>query len=184
MITLDGQAARVLTAYVDLVVEKGLGGATLEALAGRAGLSKSGTLHHFASMRALRVALFAELRAQARRDAERLREAPEGPVRYYLVSSLDRDSELERLIEAAYRIAQTGDEAALEVLRACRTDWIDALVAATGDPALARMVLLVGDGVNHNALMSTGADDELLATSHVEELVQALDAMRAGSPQG
>lgn len=178
VITVDGQAARVLTAYTDLVVERGLRGATLEAVAGRAGLSKSGALHHFSSVSALRSALFAEVRAQARRDAEEMRRAPEGAVRFYLVSSLDRDSELERLIEAAYRIAQTGDAAALEVLRECRADWLGVLESATGDATLARMALFVGDGINHNALMNLAAGEDVVTDDRVESIIAALEGFR------
>lgn len=180
VITVDGQAARVLTAYTDLVVERGLRGATLEAVAGRAGLSKSGALHHFSSVSALRAALFVELRAQARRDTEQMRTSPEGAVRFYLVSSLDRDSELERLIEAAYRIAQTGDEAALEVLRECRADWLDALETATGEATLARLVLFAGDGINHNALMNLDAGEDVVTRERVEAIIAALESLRAG----
>ncbi|MGX5696532.1 TetR family transcriptional regulator [Agromyces soli] len=177
MITVDGQAARVLTAYTDLVVERGLHGATLEAVARRAGLSKSGALHHFASVGALRSALFVELAAQSARDAEAMRAAPEGAVRYYVASSLDRDSELERVIEAVYRIAQTGDETALAALRESRVAWLDALVAETGDSALARLVLFAGDGMNHNALMSLADGEDVLDREHVEALIAALEGL-------
>lgn len=181
MITVDGQAARVLTAYTDLVVERGLHGATLEAVARRAGLSKSGALHHFASVAAMRAALFVEVRAQAAHDAALMRTAPEGPVRYYIASSLDRESELERVIEAVYRIAQTGDEASLEALRESRTGWLDALVEATGDPGLARLVLFAGDGMNHNALMSLteGEGEDVLDGEHVEAMIAALEGLGA-----
>ncbi|MFF2388416.1 TetR/AcrR family transcriptional regulator [Agromyces sp. NPDC058104] len=182
MITVDGQAARVLTAYTDLLVERGIRGATLEAIASRAGLSKSGLLHHFGSVGALRAALLVEMRAQAGRDADEMRSAPEAAVRYYLVSSLDRDSELERLIDAGYRVAQTGDEAALEALRACRDDWLEALVSATGDEGLARMVLFIGDGMNHNALMSPPEGDGVLTSAHVDGLIATLEAMRRRVP--
>ncbi|SFR90286.1 transcriptional regulator, TetR family [Agromyces sp. CF514] len=184
MITVDGQAARVLTAYTDLLVERGIRGATLEAVASRAGLSKSGALHHYSSVGALRAALFVELRAQARRDADELRAEPEKAVRYYLVSSLDRDSELERVIDAGYRIAQTGDETALAVLRECRDDWLDALVAATGDESLARMVLFVGDGMNHNALLSLREGDDVLTEPRVDELVGVLEGLRRDAARG
>lgn len=184
MITVDGQAARVLTAYTDLLVERGIRGATVEAVASRAGLSKSGVLHHFASVGALRAALFVELRAQARRDVEQMRSAPDGAVRFYLASSLDRDSELERLIDAGYRIGQTGDAGALDVLRACRDDWLDALVAATDDESLARMVLFIGDGMNHNALMSRPEGDDVLTPPHVEGMISTLEAMQASAGGG
>ncbi|MEF3404509.1 TetR/AcrR family transcriptional regulator [Agromyces sp. CCNWLW203] len=179
MITLEGPAARVLSAYTRLMVERGIRGATLEAVASRAGLSKSGALHHFASVAALQAALFVELRAQARRDADRMRTAPEGAVRYYLVSSLDRESELELLIEAGYRIAQTGDEAALQVLRECRREWLDVLAAATGDEGLALMVLFAGDGMNHNALMNLADGEDVLTPDRVEALIVAFEAMQS-----
>ncbi|GAA1960243.1 TetR/AcrR family transcriptional regulator [Agromyces allii] len=182
MITVEGPAGRVLTAYTDLLVERGIRDATLESVARRAGLSKSGALHHFSSVSALRSALFVELRAQARRDAEMMRSTPEGAVRYYLTSSLDRDSELERLFDAAYRIAQTGDEGALEVLRACRDDWFEVLVAATNDPGLARLVLFAGDGMNYNALMSRPEGDDLLTADHVGALVGTLEGLQGGGP--
>jgi AcrR family transcriptional regulator len=178
MITLEGPAARVLSAYTRLMVERGIRGATLEAVASRAGLSKSGALHHFTSVGALQAALFVELRAQARRDADDMRAAPEGAVRYYLVSSLDRESELELLIEAGYRIAQTGDEAALQVLRECRREWLDVLAAAT-DERLALMVLFAGDGINHNALMSLPVGEDVLTPDRVEALIVAFEAMQS-----
>jgi len=180
MITVDGPAARILTAYTDLLVERGIRGATLEAVASRAGLSKSGTLHHFTSVRALRTAMFAELRAQVEQDVEQMAAAPEGAVRYYLSSSLDRESELERLIEACYRIAQTGDDDALDVLRDCRDGWLDLLGTATGDPTLARLVLFVGDGINHNALMSLPPErEDVLTPDRVEALITTVEAIRA-----
>lgn len=172
--TVDGQAAKVLTAYVDLVVERGIRGATLESVAGRTGLSKSGVLHHFGSMSLMRASLFTELRAQARRDVEVMSRADEGAVRYYLVSSLDRRSELERLVEACTRIAQTGDSIALAVLRECRGGWLGALRKATRDDFLARTILFIGDGLNHNALMSLSSDEEVLTAGYVEALIAKL----------
>lgn len=174
--TVEGQAAKILTAYVDLVVERGLPGATLEATARRAGLSKAGVLHHFGSISRLRTALFAELRAQAKRDAAVMTDAPAEAIRYYLTSSLDRESELERLVEACYRIAQTGDESALEVLRRCRAEWLKALHLATNDDMLARTILLLGDGMNHNAVMDHGSEHDLLTNGYVDSLVATLNA--------
>lgn len=177
MLTTEGRASQVLTAYVDLLVERGTRGATLEEVAHRAGLSKSGTLHHYRSMNALRSALLEEVRAQARHDVETMRTAPQGALRYYLSSSLDRDSELERLIEACTRIAQTGDEAALEVLRKSRSGWLDLLTSVTGDAALARLILMVGDGINHNALLRLDVGEEFLTEAHLEELMAAFERM-------
>ncbi|GAA1080121.1 TetR family transcriptional regulator [Tsukamurella spumae] len=179
MITAVGPAARILSAYTDLVVERGIRAATLASVATRAELSKSGTLHHFSSMAALQEGLFTELRAQAERDVNTMREAPEGALRYYLRSSLDRQSRLERLVEACVRIAQTGNPDALTVLRECRAGWLNLLESALGDPTLARMALFVGDGLNYNALLSLEENEQVLTPDHVESLTVAFESMYA-----
>jgi AcrR family transcriptional regulator len=180
MMTVEGSAERVLRAYTDLLVERGIRNATFDAVSERAGLSKSGALHHFPSVARLQAALYTELLAQAEHDVEIMRQAPEGPLRYYLQSSSDRDSELERLLEACYRVAQTGDEAALNILRDCRGGWLDLLTADLGEPSLARMVLLVGDGLNYNALLSLPEGEKVLTPDHVEELISRFESLRAG----
>ncbi|WP_175491187.1 TetR/AcrR family transcriptional regulator [Microbacterium azadirachtae] len=167
----------MLTAYTDLLVERGIRGATLEELARRTGLSKSGVLHHFPSMKALRSALFDEVRAQVAEDVRAMRAAPEGPLRYYLLSSLDRDSELERLIEACTRIAQTGDETALDILRESRGGWLNVLVESTRSPALSKTILMLGDGINHNALLRVREDEEFLTDAHLEHLIATFEAL-------
>ncbi|MFJ4163945.1 TetR/AcrR family transcriptional regulator [Microbacterium sp. NPDC089698] len=178
VLTIDGQASRVLEAYTDLLVERGVRGATLEEVSRRCGLSKSGVLHHFRSMDKLRVALFAEAREQAREDVQTMRTAPEGAVRYYLRSSLDRESELERLIEACTRIAQTGDEEALTVLRDSRAGWFEGLSEATGDPDASALILMLGDGVNHNALLRAPEGETFLTDASLDRLVNLVDPSR------
>lgn len=174
MLTTEGQASRVLTAYTDVLVERGTRGATLEEVARRAGLSKAGVLHHFASMRTLRSTLLHEVRAQAQADVEVMQNAPEGPLRYYLVTSLQRDSELERVIEACTRIAQTGDQEALDVLRESRKGWLDLLQSATGNSSLSRMILMIGDGINYNSLLRLERDEQFLTEELLDDILELL----------
>ncbi|WP_068493409.1 TetR/AcrR family transcriptional regulator [Pseudoclavibacter helvolus] len=180
MLTVSGQREKILTAYMNLLVDSGVRGTTLEAVGTTCKLSKAGVLHHFASKQALGEALLTELQAQARVDADNMLADLDNAVSYYVVSSQDRDSLLERLVEAVYRLAQTGDKDALDVLRQCREGWYDALVRAIGDPAVARLVLFVGDGMNHNALLSVSAGSEKFINAETNaEIMGAIEQLRA-----
>lgn len=180
MLTVSGQREKILTAYMNLLVDSGVRGTTLEAVGTACKLSKAGVLHHFASKQALGGALLEELRGQARVDADNMLADLDNAVSYYIVSSQDRDSLLERLVEAVYRLAQTGDDDALDVLRHCRESWFDALVRAIGDPAVARLVLFVGDGMNHNALLSVGPGSEkFINPESTAEIMSSIAQLRA-----
>ncbi|GAA4361810.1 TetR/AcrR family transcriptional regulator [Paeniglutamicibacter cryotolerans] len=179
MLTQQGKREAILTAYLNLIVYQGMRAATLEALGVACGLSKAGVLYHFSSMDALRQGIFAELRAQAAADAHRMLADPPNAARYYVVSSQRRDSLLERLIEAVYRLGQTGDEAALELLRTCREGWYEALLQGLGDELLAKLVLFAGDGINHNALLSLGEGDEsFLGASVATDLLGMIERLQ------
>ncbi|GAA1495319.1 TetR/AcrR family transcriptional regulator [Paeniglutamicibacter kerguelensis] len=179
MLTQEGKREKILTAYLNLLVHQGIRAATLDAVGSACQLSKAGVLHHFSSMGALRQAIFVELQAQAAADANKMLEDLPNAANYYLVSSLSRDSLLERLIEAVNRLAQTGDEAALELLRTCRTGWYEALLLALGDAALAKLVLFAGDGINHNALLSLDETNEtFLGSSTANDLLGLVERLR------
>ncbi|PPF81450.1 TetR family transcriptional regulator [Pseudoclavibacter sp. RFBJ3] len=180
MLTVSGQREKILTAYMNLLVDSGVRGTTLEAVGTTCKLSKAGVLHHFSSKQALGDALLEELRGQARVDADNMLADLDNAVSYYIVSSQDRDSLLERLVEAVYRLAQTGDKDALDVLRQCREGWFDALVRAIGDASVARLVLFVGDGMNHNALLSVDSENEkFINAESTAEIMDAIAQLRA-----
>ena len=179
MLTQQGKREKILTAYLNLLVHQGIRAATLEAVSSACQLSKAGVLHHFSSMGALRQAIFVELEAQAAEDANRMLADLPNAANYYLVSSLSRDSLLERLIEAVHRLAQTGDEAALELLRVCRKGWYEALLLALGDAALAKLVLFAGDGINHNVLLSVDETEEtFLDASTATDMLGLVERLR------
>lgn len=79
---------RVLDAYETLLIEQGPGGATLDAVAAVAEVSKGGLLYHFSSKEALVSGLLARLRERSARDAELMRSDAAGTVAYYLRTSV------------------------------------------------------------------------------------------------
>ncbi|GAA2018997.1 TetR/AcrR family transcriptional regulator [Pseudokineococcus marinus] len=165
---------RVLDAYESLLVEAGPAAATLDAVASAAQVSKGGLLYHFPSKEALVTGLLERLRQRGLEDAQEMR-ASDSAVATWLRGSappLQGESGLSRTYVAALRIAG-GDEAA-DLARAVFAEideaWFAALLDELGDPARARLVQLVGDGLYLSAL--TGADDA--GPVPVDDLLAAL----------
>jgi len=166
---------RVLDAYESLLIEAGPAAATLDAVSSAAEVSKGGLLYHFPSKEALVTGLLERLRRRGLEDAARMREADDGAVATWLRSSappLEGTSGLSRTYVAALRIAG-GDEAS-ELARAVFAEiddgWFAALRDELGDPARARLVQLVGDGLYLAAV--TGAED--VGPVPVDDLLAAL----------
>src|SRR5699024_12476854 len=78
----------LLDAYQSILQETGERATTLTAVAARAGVSKGGLLYHFASKGALAEGLIARLDALVEEDLAAMREAADGPSRYYVRTSV------------------------------------------------------------------------------------------------
>jgi AcrR family transcriptional regulator len=151
---------RILVAYEDLLIESGERGATLDAVAARAGVSKGGLLYHFGSKDALTAGLIERLMDLTDQDVDVMRSAPAGVVDYMVRSSVNVGSPFDRTLIAAARLAQTEDPRAGVALASIRTRWLDIVTEEVGDPTLARAIVLIGDGLYYNsALMAMGAPD-------------------------
>jgi AcrR family transcriptional regulator len=163
---------RVLDAYETLLIEAGPAAATLDAVAAAAGVSKGGLLYHFASKDALAAGLLQRLRERSAADADAIRAAPEGAVGYHLRTSAPGGSVpggLTRTYLAALRVVDgTPDGSAVRAaMAAVDADALAALRDRLGDPVLAWLVQLVGDGLYLRTLIGTplpegmGVDDLL-----------------------
>jgi AcrR family transcriptional regulator len=151
---------RVLVAYEDLLIETGERGATLDAVAARAGVSKGGLLYHFGSKDALTEGLLERLRILTEEDVTLMLGAPAGVVDYLIRTSVHADTELDRALIAVARLAQTSDPRAGEALAGIRRRWLDVVTDAVGDPVAARAIVLISDGLYSNsALMGMGTPD-------------------------
>ncbi|MFU8947119.1 TetR/AcrR family transcriptional regulator [Mycetocola zhadangensis] len=146
-------ADRILIAYEDLLLEVGERGATLEAVASRAGVSKGGLLYHFGSKDALSIGLVHRLHHLADEDLALMATAGSGPVTYLIRTSIDAASPLDRSLIATSRLAQAQDARAGEALATIRNQWLALITDAVGDPAVARAIVLVSDGLYFNSAM-------------------------------
>ncbi|MFJ2619807.1 TetR/AcrR family transcriptional regulator [Glutamicibacter sp. NPDC087344] len=164
----------ILDAYVALLYEHGAREATIDATAKRSGLSKAGLLHHFRSRQALDTELVRRLNELIDADVAAMLADPAQAVHYYFASSLEEDSPLERIVVAATRLAQRGNDQASAALRRGRDLWFQVLNDSLGDPVLAKLALLAGDGVSYHLDISRGHQDQFLTADTVKQLVQLL----------
>ncbi|RFA16591.1 TetR family transcriptional regulator [Subtercola boreus] len=174
---------RVLDAFESILISQGERAATLEATAAEAGVSKGGLLYHFGSKDALVEGLLARLVELVEVDVERIRTAETGPIDYFLRSSLNLESDLDRAIIATTRLAQGSHPQARDALKEMQVSWFDVIVEVVGDRALARTIMLIGDGLYYNSALLPGGLGELDPKSddmdEVIALVNTLVAARA-----
>ena len=177
---------KMLDAFVDAVVDDGDRSATLEAVAERAGVSKGGLLYHFPSRDALVEGLLGRMREVADEDVAAMRAAPEGPVAYHLRTSAPGaapDESFERIVSAVAHLAASGRHPeAAAALAGAQARWYEVVLEVVGDPAVARLVTLVADGLwfTPGAFAPQGpADPRSVAT--IDDLIAAVDRLVASA---
>ncbi len=163
---------RILDAFETLLVTASSRAATLDAVAAAADVSKGGLLYHFHSKDELVEGMLVRLREQGARDAERMAAAEQGPVDYYLETSVDSGSDFDRALVATARIAQENDSRAAEALADLREGWFAVLREHLGDESLARTIQLIGDGLYFD---DTTGLSEKNALKHVRDVLSRLD---------
>ena len=142
----------ILDTIADLVLEHG-GFPTLAEVARASGLSKPGVLHHFPSRLAMAEALVA--REVERVDQLLATAAAEGHVVDAWLA-LSRPSNTERgLYIARASVATEGAEGLGVQLAEATARWESFLGRELGDPDLALLVRVVGDGLLMNELAGT-----------------------------
>jgi len=149
----------VLDAFEATLIASGERAATMDATARAAGVSKGGLLYHFASKDALEAGLIERLASLVAEDIADMAAASEGPVAYFVRTSVMDDDPLDRAIIAVSRLAQGGSGAASAALHDMRHRWQDALRPHTKDAAALDLVMLVSDGLYFNNALG----DEIVA---------------------
>ena len=179
---------RILHAYEELLINEGPRGATMDAVIALAGVSKGGLLYHFKNKEAMASALIARLEELAAVDLKAMSEDPEGPSRYLVRESVYEDSPLDRALIGVARLAQASDQEASAVLERIHCTWMELILQEVGHPAIARAIVLLGDGLYYNEGLPGGWPREK-STSTAEsvaellEVVEVLKAHAASVPQ-
>ncbi|WP_396642716.1 TetR/AcrR family transcriptional regulator [Microbacterium sp.] len=146
----------VLDAFEAILIDDGERAATMDATSRAAGVSKGGLLYHFASKEALESGVIERLDALVTDDIAAMMSADEGPIAYFLRTSVMENDPLDRAILATSRLAQGGNASASAALRAVRERWGDALRPHTKDAASLDLVMLVSDGLYFNNALEGG----------------------------
>jgi AcrR family transcriptional regulator len=168
---------KVLDAFERLLIEHGERETTLDAVARAAGVSKGGLIYHFNSREALIEGLLGRLEVLAAQDVALMEAAPEGVVEYYVRTCAQADTPLDMTLIAATRLLQRSHSRTREVLAAVHENWFASLRAAVGDPAIARLVMLVGYGMYYNATLA-GGDPVHLPVPEAAEVEEVLGLVR------
>ncbi|KQZ84488.1 transcriptional regulator [Microbacterium sp. Root166] len=148
---------KVLDAFEAILIGEGERAATMDATARAAGVSKGGLLYHFASKDALELAVVERLHSLVADDVAAMAASPDGPIAYFIRTSVMEDGALDRAILATSRLAQGGNAAARDALRGIREQWADALRDHTKDAAALDLVMLVSDGLYFNNALAGGS---------------------------
>jgi len=153
---------RVLDAFESILLDDGERTATLDATAKAAGVSKGGLLYHFASKDDLAAGMIARLKHLVEEDLVEMRSTPEGPVAYYVRTSVMENAPLDRALIAVSRLAQGGSADAAVALRQTRQSWGDAIRPHVRDETALDLVLLVSDGLYFNNSLDVNGPDRLV----------------------
>ncbi|MFJ4224899.1 TetR/AcrR family transcriptional regulator [Microbacterium sp. NPDC089695] len=153
---------RVLDAFEKIVITDGERAATLDTTAKEAGVSKGGLLYHFASKEELAAGILDRLDRLTTLDLERMNAHDEGPVAYYLRTSVMEDDALDRALIATSRLAQGGSVAAGDALRHARRRWEEVIRPQVRDRASLDLVMLVSDGLYFNNSLDVNGVERLV----------------------
>ncbi|QYG91458.1 TetR/AcrR family transcriptional regulator [Iamia sp. SCSIO 61187] len=176
----EATRGRLLDATKQILVERGVGQLTLDAVAELAGVSKGGLLYHFPSKAALVEGLAERLRDYTRANLERAAEA--GTVRTFLETSLPHSAEAEHYwaVFSALRSGIDVSDETRDLVQEVFTVWSDALRADVADPVLADIIRLVGDGLYLGAVLGL----EPLDAPALERVFARLDVDLHGAETG
>ena len=167
---------KLLDAYADILTSDGERAATLEAVAGRAGVSKGGLLYHFKTKEALAEALCERMLELGRVDVEKMESAPEGPSSYFVRTSVNTGSTFDVTYAAMIRLAQASAEPAHRALETIHGWWLALILAEVGEPSVAETIMLIGDGLySYSAL---GELDRPEAGGDMEGLLRQVEVLQ------
>jgi len=147
---------KVLDAYIALLGSEGERAATMDAVAARAGVSKGGLLYHFGSKEALAEAVLERFDRITDADLVEMAEAPEGPSQHFVRTSWVTEDSLDSAYGAVLRLGQSGYEPAVAAIERVHAAWLDQIRGEVGDSGAAEAIMLIGEGLFHQAAMPGG----------------------------
>lgn len=170
---------KILDAYEALLIEEGERAASLNAIAARAGVSKGGLLYHFPDKAAFADALLERAWTLAQKDFELMSADPEGACVYYVRTSAFKDTPFDRVFLAASRLRGQAQVDVSELYHRIQGRWLEMIRAEVPSDAVARAILLMGDGLYYNAALASDAErPSLAAQGDVNALLEVVRELK------
>ena len=165
---------RLLDALESLLLEGGSAGITLEAVAVRAGVSKGGLLYHFPGKEALLVGAVERVGERVHAQLERALAEGTSIAEWYLRPA-DEAAESEVVVARSIVAAMRGADGQYPAVRTALTRimraYDDHLVEELGDPVLAEIVRLTGDGIYLGQIIGLPLPEPALLRQVIERLL-------------
>lgn len=168
---------KVLDAFEELLLNDGERGATLDAVAAQAAVSKGGVLYHFKNKDALVQGLTERLSDLTAVDTAAMSADPRGPSAYYVDTSVYDGSAIDRALIATARLAQEAHPVAREALANTQRAWYELIEEEVGTRAVARAILLLGDGLYYNAVLTDQVANTQALGSGAADRAQLLEVV-------
>ncbi|MCP3424640.1 TetR/AcrR family transcriptional regulator [Rothia sp. AR01] len=175
--------SKILDAYESILIEEGERAATLDAVAARAEVSKGGLLYHFRDKNALAEGILGRLQEMAEEDVAAMRAAPDGCSAYYVRTSVYEESGLDRALVATLQLGQEAHPRARQVIEEIHERWLELIVEEVGNRAIARAILLIGDGLYYTAALTSGlgpAESVEDRRAEIEQLLGVVERLKSG----
>lgn len=170
---------KILDAYEALLIEEGERAASLNAIARRAGVSKGGLLYHFPDKAAFVDALLERTWTLAQRDFELMAADPEGACVYYVRTSAFENTPFDRVFIACGRLRENAQVKVSELVNRIQGRWLELIRAEVSSDAVARAILLMGDGLYYNAALASDTErPSLAAQGDVESLLEVVEQLK------
>lgn len=173
---------QILDAFELLLISEGDRGASLNAVAAKAGVSKGGLLYHFGSKEALIEGVLDRLMASLQKDIAEISKGPREGIEYFIkVSAADSpDRQSERALQV---LATVGNEQVMRRSLEMQNAWRDAFLAYGLSPEVVTHIMLVSDGLYsdfslvYSALAYDNDDVKRDASIFKERVENDLDAI-------
>ncbi|HEY5821901.1 MAG TPA: TetR/AcrR family transcriptional regulator [Propionibacteriaceae bacterium] len=153
----DNARERILDGFEDALITNGDAQVTLEGVAKHVGLTKGGLLYHFGSRAALVAGLVERFQERSAEDLVLMADSPGGAALDYLEVGDYLTNPLHRTTLAMTQLSNSEPTAAAPLGRS-RTEELAVITADLGDPTLARLTMLVADGLYFQAMTAPVAD--------------------------
>lgn len=168
----------IIDAAETVVIESGASHLTLDAVASKANISKGGLLHHFPTKKALLEAMvkrrIARREAALQRVCEGLPDGPSKKVKGFVLSTLYRDKEYDRL-GAALFAAVAHDPRLNEPVRETVKKMFMEFETSGMKPERAAIIALAADALWLQEMLSVSPFNEGQRNKIIEEMLRLLD---------